>query len=125
MAIPIPAGMRSSQGSWQRNLAAQFQNSEPPASDTLHWRRGDNVDTASIQFVFFGLAAALISNFSRSRVWRSIVLLVTSVVFLGLLAHNPIVFVPLTGFLLLGYASLFLLDRGFSKSFTWSLLAII
>ena len=61
------------------------------------------MDTASYQFVAFGLAVALVSNFSRSRVWRSIVLLLASIVFLGLLAHNPIVFLPLAGFLLLGY----------------------
>jgi alginate O-acetyltransferase complex protein AlgI len=83
------------------------------------------LDTASIQFVLFGLAAALLSNFSRSRVWRSAVLMLISIVFLGLLAHNPVVFVPLAGFLLLGYGGLFLLSRGWSKSSIWSLLAII
>ena len=41
------------------------------------------MDTASLQFLAFGLAAALISNFSRSRVWRSIVLFVASIVFLA------------------------------------------
>jgi len=43
---------------------------------------------------------------SRSRVWRSLVLFAASIVFLGLLAHDPIVFLPLIGFLLLGYAGL-------------------
>jgi D-alanyl-lipoteichoic acid acyltransferase DltB (MBOAT superfamily) len=75
--------------------------------------------------VLFGLAAALFSNFSRSRVWRSTVLMLLSTVFLGLLAHNPIVLLPLAGFLLLGYGGLFLLSRGWSKSSIWSLLAII
>jgi len=75
--------------------------------------------------VLFGLAAALISNFSGSRVWRSIVLMLASIVFLGLLAHNPIVLIPLIGFLLLGYAGVFLLDCGWSKSLVWSLLAVI
>ena len=83
------------------------------------------MDAANIQFVFFGLTVALISNFNRSHVWRSTVLMLASIVFLGLLAHNSIVFVPLAGFLLLGYAGLFLLDRGWSKSLTWSLLAVI
>jgi alginate O-acetyltransferase complex protein AlgI len=83
------------------------------------------VDTASIQFVLFGLAAALVSNFSRSPVWRSIVLMTASIVFLGLLAHNLVAVVPLTGFLLLGYTGLVLLDRGWSKSLMWSLLAVI
>jgi D-alanyl-lipoteichoic acid acyltransferase DltB (MBOAT superfamily) len=83
------------------------------------------LDTASIQFVLFGLAAALLSNVSRSSVWRSSVLMLASVVFLGLLAHNGIVLIPLAGFLLLGYAGLFLLGRGWSKSLRWSLLAAI
>jgi D-alanyl-lipoteichoic acid acyltransferase DltB (MBOAT superfamily) len=83
------------------------------------------VDTASFQFVLFGLLAALASNFNRSRVWRSSVLMVASIVFLGLLAHDPIVFVPLIGFLLLGYAGVLLLERGWSRSYLWSLLAVI
>jgi D-alanyl-lipoteichoic acid acyltransferase DltB (MBOAT superfamily) len=83
------------------------------------------MDNASFQFVLFGLAAAVMSNFSRSRVWRSTVLMAASVVFLGLLAHNPIVFLPLIGFLLLGYASLVLLERGWLKSMAWSIVAVI
>jgi alginate O-acetyltransferase complex protein AlgI len=83
------------------------------------------MDNASFQFVAFGLAVALISNLSRSRAWRSIVLMAASVVFLGLLAHNPIVFLPLIGFLLIGYIGLVLLERGWSRSFVISLLAVL
>jgi D-alanyl-lipoteichoic acid acyltransferase DltB (MBOAT superfamily) len=83
------------------------------------------MDSASFQFVFFGLATALVSNLSSQRIWRSIVLMAASLVFLGLLAHNPLVFLPLIGFLLLGYASLVLLERGWSRSMVWSILAII
>jgi D-alanyl-lipoteichoic acid acyltransferase DltB (MBOAT superfamily) len=83
------------------------------------------MDSASFQFVLFGLAAALLSNISRSRVWRSVVLMAASLVFLWLLANNPIVFLPLIGFLLLGYAGLFLIERGLAKSWVWSLLAVI
>jgi len=83
------------------------------------------MDTSSFQFVLFGLAAALVSNFSRSRVWRSAVLLASSLVFLGLLAHNPLVFIPLAGFLLLGYGGLLLLERGRSKSEVWSILTVL
>ena len=75
--------------------------------------------------MFFGVAAAVLSNFSRSRVWRSIVLFVASIVFLGLLAHNPFVFLPLIGFLLLGYAGLILIERGWSRSAVCSILAVI
>ena len=83
------------------------------------------MDSASFQFVLFGLAAAILSNFSRSRVWRSLVLFAASIVFLGLLAHDPIVFLPLIGFLLLGYAGLLLIERGWSRSAVWSILAVI
>ena len=83
------------------------------------------MDTASIQFVFFGLAAALVSNFSRSRIWRSVVLMLASLLFLGLLAHQPIVFLPMAGFLLLGYLCLVLIERGFSRFMAVILLAVI
>ena len=83
------------------------------------------MDTASFQFVFFGLAAALLSNLSRSRVWRSFVLLAASFLLLALLAHNPIVFLPLAGFLLLGYAGLLLIERGWSRSVPWSIVAVV
>jgi D-alanyl-lipoteichoic acid acyltransferase DltB (MBOAT superfamily) len=83
------------------------------------------MDSASFQFVFYGLAAAAVSNFSRSRIWRSIVLMAASLVFLGLLGHSVLAFLPLAGFLLLGYAALQLISRGFSKSLVWSILAVI
>jgi len=83
------------------------------------------LDTASFQFVLFGLAVALVSNLSRSHIWRSVILFVASVFFLGLLARNPIAFLPLIGFLLLGYASLVLIQRGWSKAVAWSILAVV
>jgi D-alanyl-lipoteichoic acid acyltransferase DltB (MBOAT superfamily) len=83
------------------------------------------VDTASFQFVAFGLAVAVFSNFSRSRAWRSIVLIAASIVFLGLLSRNPIAFLPLLGFLALGYGALMLLQRGWSRLMVWSILAVI
>jgi alginate O-acetyltransferase complex protein AlgI len=83
------------------------------------------MDNASFQFVAFGLAAALLSNLSRSHVWRSIVLFVASVVFLGLLSHDPIAFLPLIGFLLLGYAFLFLIERGWLRTMAWCILAVV
>jgi D-alanyl-lipoteichoic acid acyltransferase DltB (MBOAT superfamily) len=83
------------------------------------------LDNASFQFIAFGIFAALISNFSRSHVWRSIVLMAASIVFIALLAQNPVVLVPLIGFLALGYAGVFLLERGWSKSAVWAILAVI
>jgi D-alanyl-lipoteichoic acid acyltransferase DltB (MBOAT superfamily) len=83
------------------------------------------MDTASFQFVAYGLAVALISNFSRARMWRSLALLAASLVFLGLLAQSPIVVLPLAGFLLLGYGGLVLLEHGWSKSSVWGILAVL
>ena len=83
------------------------------------------MDTASFQFVAFGLVVALVSNFSHSRTWRSIVLFVASIVFLVLLAHSPVAFLPLIGFLLLGYAGFVLVERGWSKYAVGSILTVI
>ncbi len=83
------------------------------------------MDNASFQFVAFGLAVAIVSNLSRSHVWRFVVLLGASILFLALLANNLRVLLPLMGFLLLGYTGLFLLQRGVSKSARWSVLAVI
>ncbi len=83
------------------------------------------MDTASFQFVMYGLAAALLSNLSRSRVWRSIVLSAASVVFLALLDRNPVHFIPLAAFLLISYAGLFLIQRGLPKAQTLSILVVI
>jgi D-alanyl-lipoteichoic acid acyltransferase DltB (MBOAT superfamily) len=83
------------------------------------------VDTASIQFVLFGLAAAVLSNLSGSRSWRSIVLMISSLVFLGLLAHNPFVLIPLAAFLALGYVGIALVRRSWPWWFPCSLLALL
>ncbi len=83
------------------------------------------MDAASIQFVLFGLIVAIVSNFSRARAWRSSVLLIASFIFLGLLAQNPIVFLPLIGFLLLGYVGLVMVQRGWSRLQAGIVLSII
>lgn len=83
------------------------------------------MDSASLQFVFFGLAAALISNLSRSPAWRSAVLMAASILFLALLAKNPMLFLPLIGFLLLGYGGLILLQHGWSRVWVWCILAVL
>jgi alginate O-acetyltransferase complex protein AlgI len=83
------------------------------------------MDSASFQFVLFGLAAAVISNFRKSSAWRSSVLLVASIVFLGLLGRNLTAFLPLIGFLLLGYGCLLLLERGWSRALAWILATVV
>lgn len=83
------------------------------------------MDSASLQFVLFGLAVALVSNLSRSRAWRSAILMLASLLFLALLGHTPLVFAPLAGFLALGYTSLMFLERGWQKAMAWILAAMI
>ena len=57
--------------------------------------------------------------------WRSTVLLASSIIFLGLIEQHPLAFLPLAGFLLLGYAGIVLLKRGWSRSMVWSILAVV
>jgi D-alanyl-lipoteichoic acid acyltransferase DltB (MBOAT superfamily) len=83
------------------------------------------MDSASFQFVVFGLTAALISNVSRSSMWRSLVLMAASLLFLAFLVQQPALLLPLAGFLALGYLGLFLLQRGLRRLLAWSILAVI
>jgi D-alanyl-lipoteichoic acid acyltransferase DltB (MBOAT superfamily) len=84
-----------------------------------------SLDSASIEFIFFGLAVALLSNSSRSRVWRSMVLLAASVAFLCLLAKSPIVLLPLAAFLFLGYGGVAMLEHGWSRYIVWGIVAVV
>lgn len=83
------------------------------------------MDSASIKFVIFGLIVAVLSNLSRSRIWRSLVLAVATGVFLYLLVHKPVLMLPLFGFLALGYLGILLLRAGMSRSVTFSVLAVL
>jgi D-alanyl-lipoteichoic acid acyltransferase DltB (MBOAT superfamily) len=83
------------------------------------------MDSASLQFVLFGLTAAAISNLSGSKVWRSVVMFVASLVFIGLLAHSATAVIPLMGFLLLGYGALLLLERGWRQTLPWILVGVV
>jgi len=83
------------------------------------------MDTASFKFLAFGLGVALVTNFNHSRTWRSSVLFAASIVFLALLSKNPILLIPLFGFLAFGYLALVLLQRGWSKASVWSILVVL
>ena len=83
------------------------------------------MDTASLQFVLFGLIAAALSNFSRSRVWRSIVIMLASLIFLAMLAKSAVALIPLAAFLLFGYGALAMREHGWSWRGAWSIPAVI
>lgn len=82
------------------------------------------MDTASLQFVAFGLVAAIASNLRPSPLWRSIVLATASLFFLVLLAKNPFVYGALFGFLLLGYLAITVLEKRWIAS-TVAVVALI
>ena len=83
------------------------------------------LDAASLSFIVYGIFVALISNISRSRLWRSTVLMLASLVFLWLVARQPILFAPLAGFLLLGFGGLKAIERGWSKRIVWPVMTVI
>jgi D-alanyl-lipoteichoic acid acyltransferase DltB (MBOAT superfamily) len=83
------------------------------------------MDTASFQFVGYGLLVALLANLSKSRHWRSGVLLAASILFLVLLSKDLLLLVPLFGFLVLGYTGLVLIEHGWSKYAVFSILAVL
>jgi D-alanyl-lipoteichoic acid acyltransferase DltB (MBOAT superfamily) len=83
------------------------------------------MDSASLQFVLFGLIAAVLSNLSRSRIWRSIVIMLASFVFLAMLARSVFVVIPLAAFLIFGYGAIAMRERGWSRGAAWSIPAVI
>jgi D-alanyl-lipoteichoic acid acyltransferase DltB (MBOAT superfamily) len=83
------------------------------------------MDSASLQFVLFGLITAAVLNLSRSRLWRSIVLMAASLTFLAMLAKSAVVLIPLAAFLLLGYGALVMRERGWSRGGAWTIPAMI
>jgi alginate O-acetyltransferase complex protein AlgI len=83
------------------------------------------MDSASIQLVLYGLAVAAVSNLSKRAAWRSAVLFLASLVFLALLAPKASMVFPLAAFLLLGYAGMILIERRWTTSAAWSVLAVV
>lgn len=83
------------------------------------------MDTASLRFLALGLAAAIISNFHRSPLWRSLVLGAATVVFFILLAPAPLALVPFAGFLLAGYLCVRMVRAGWSRYQAAGILLII
>jgi alginate O-acetyltransferase complex protein AlgI len=84
-----------------------------------------NLGAASIQFVAFGLAAAVLVNLHRSAAWRFTTLLSTSILFVALLGGNLKSLLPLAGFLALGYTGLWLIRRKVHRALLASVIVVI
>ena len=79
----------------------------------------------SFTFVAFALGVALLSNASRSPEWRSWVLLLANVAFIGSYVDEPLQLLPLAGFLLLCFASIEAVRRRPSTAALWGALTLI
>ena len=83
------------------------------------------MDTASTQFVLFGLVVAALINLNAARAWRSVISFLASLGFLYLLEPNPISFLPLAGFLVAGYVGMILLSRRHKKLLPWTIAVVL
>ena len=83
------------------------------------------MDSASFTFVFFGLVVAVVLNLNRSRLWRSTVMTAASVYFLYALEKNPLAYVPLVGFLALGYLCIQCHRRGWLRVPALAIVAVL
>ena len=83
------------------------------------------MDSASLRFIIFGLGVAVIANLSRSNQWRSAVLLVSSILFVGMLASSAMDVAPLAGFLALGYCCILAVRRGSTRAIPVSVILVI
>ncbi len=83
------------------------------------------MDSASFSFLFFGLAVAVAINLNRGRVWRSTVMTVASLYFLYALEKNPLAYLPLVGFLALGYLAIQCHRRGWLRVPTVGIVAVL
>src|SRR5271154_5263716 len=73
---------------------------------------GINLGTASLQFLAYACAAAILFNLSQKLAWRQGVLLLASAGFLGFFSQDMRAFVPLIAFVLLGFVGLRLMQAG-------------
>jgi D-alanyl-lipoteichoic acid acyltransferase DltB (MBOAT superfamily) len=83
------------------------------------------MDTASLQFIAFGLIVAFLSNLSRAPRWRTAVLLLASIGFVVNLAGYALALIPFAAFLALGYLCMLALARGWTSNPAPGIVAII
>jgi D-alanyl-lipoteichoic acid acyltransferase DltB (MBOAT superfamily) len=69
------------------------------------------ISDPSFAFVGFALVVVLLIAASKSLLWRRVVMLLASAVFLSSFSHDPLAFLPLASFLLVGYCVLRLTAR--------------
>jgi len=83
------------------------------------------MESASLKFIAFACAAALLFNLSDKPAWRTVSLLLSSIVFLALVTSGPLSLVPLFGFLLVGYLTIAVIQLGQTRLMGMGVCAII
>jgi alginate O-acetyltransferase complex protein AlgI len=83
------------------------------------------MDSASFQFIAFGLGIAILSNLSRSRAWRSAILFLASLLLLWILSPGLIALLPLVGFLAMGYIGIAIIRNGWARFMPIGIFAVI
>jgi alginate O-acetyltransferase complex protein AlgI len=78
---------------------------------------------ASLSFLAFGLIAVLAYNLHSSVAWRKAILLIANVAFLSTFSHSISEFVPLAGFLALGYLGVRAIEGSHGKGAYWGMVA--
>jgi alginate O-acetyltransferase complex protein AlgI len=73
--------------------------------------------SASLEFVAYGLAIALVSNVHQSVAWRQFVLLAGSLGFLAFFTLDPLAFLPLAGFLAFGFVGVRVIQSRSKRAF--------
>jgi D-alanyl-lipoteichoic acid acyltransferase DltB (MBOAT superfamily) len=81
--------------------------------------------SASLQFVAYGAAVAILLNLSASPIWRRLLLLAASLLFLAFFSRNPLAFVPIAVFLLVGYLAVHVNRKASGFIFVASLAILI
>jgi D-alanyl-lipoteichoic acid acyltransferase DltB (MBOAT superfamily) len=81
--------------------------------------------SSTFTFVLFGIFVALVMAARPSLTWRQNVMLAASVIFVGSMSRNPLAFVPLVGFLAIGYLALRSSGRGSGRATAVAVFAIV
>jgi alginate O-acetyltransferase complex protein AlgI len=79
----------------------------------------------SFVFVAFGIVVAVLVAVGRSLAWRQSVFLAASIVFLALLSRDPFAYLPLLGFIGVGYVAIRAAGAGSTRVFPLVVAAVL
>jgi alginate O-acetyltransferase complex protein AlgI len=79
----------------------------------------------SFAFVAFGIVVAVLVAVGRSLAWRQSVFLAASIVFLALLSRDPFAYLPLLGFIGVGYVAIRAASSGSTRVFPLVVAAVL